>query len=89
MRRYVLGDGQSEYMFINWKGFMISIFYVLSVVGDNTYFMDTKMGGRTHSAAPLLRVCGWIQLENLSAWVILSMIFLGRYCKDTTLLLGL
>ena len=33
MRRYVLGDGQSEYMFINWKGFMVSIFYEYSVVG--------------------------------------------------------
>ena len=33
MRRYVLGDGQSENMFINWKGFMVSIFYEHSVVG--------------------------------------------------------
>ena len=34
MRRYVLVDEQSEYGFINWKGFMVSIFYIRNVVGD-------------------------------------------------------
>ena len=34
MRRYVLGDVQSEYMFINWKWFMVSIFYEHNVVGE-------------------------------------------------------
>ena len=28
MRRYVLGDGQSECMFINWKEFMFYILYI-------------------------------------------------------------
>ena len=31
--------------FINCKRFMVSIFYIRNVVGDNTYSMYTKMGG--------------------------------------------
>ena len=45
MRRYVPGNTQSEDMFINWKEFMVYIFYMLSVVGNNTYSKNTKMGG--------------------------------------------
>ncbi len=30
-----------------------SIFYIHSVVGNITYLINTKMGGRTHSAIPL------------------------------------
>ena len=33
------------------------IFYRHIVVGNNIYFMYTKMGGRTHSAVPLRCVC--------------------------------
>ena len=44
-RRYVLGDTQSEYMFINWKGFMASILNGFTVVGNNTYSKNTIMGG--------------------------------------------
>ena len=33
MRRYVLVEGQSEDMFINWKGFMVYILYIHNVVG--------------------------------------------------------
>ena len=44
MRRYVLGDGQSECMFINWKGFMVYIFYIHNVVGNNIYCTNIKMG---------------------------------------------
>ena len=63
MRRYVLGDVQSEYMFINWKGFMVYIFYMLSVVGNNTYSKNTKMGGGTHSARRY--VLGSTQSEDM------------------------
>ena len=45
MRRYVPGDGQSENMFINGIGILGSIFYIQSVVGNNTYSIYTKMGG--------------------------------------------
>ena len=45
MRRYVLGDAQSEDGVINDKGLMGDIFYGHSVVGNNTYFTYTKMGG--------------------------------------------
>ncbi len=87
MRRYILGDVQSEDMFINgmgiwgdilyvhwwlgvWCGFELGlILYVLSVVGNNTYSIYTKMGARIHRTVALLRVCEWIQLWNLSAWV--------------------
>ena len=31
------------------KGEVGEILYRRSVVGDNTYYIDTKMGGRTHS----------------------------------------
>ena len=44
-RRYVLGDTQSEDMFINWKGFMASILNGFTVVGNNTYSKNTIMGG--------------------------------------------
>ena len=44
-RRYVLGDVQSEDMFINWKGFMASILNGFTVVGNNTYSKNTIMGG--------------------------------------------
>ncbi len=47
MRRYVLGDVQSEDMFINWKGFMVSIFYEYNVVGEVVYFTNDIYGGRT------------------------------------------
>ena len=45
------------------------ILYVLSVVGNNTYSIYTKMGARIHRTVALLRVCEWIQLWNLSAWL--------------------
>ena len=47
MRRYVLGDTQSEDGVINDKGMMGDIFYWHTVVGNNTYSIYTKMGGRT------------------------------------------
>ena len=47
MRRYVLGDVQSEDVFINGMRFLGSIFYWHSVVGNNTYYMYTELGGRT------------------------------------------
>ena len=47
MRRYVLGNAQSEDGVVNDKGMMGDKFYWLSVVGNNTYFKHTKMGGRT------------------------------------------
>ena len=56
---------------------MGSILYVLSIVGCNTYFIDTKMGARIHRTVALLRVCEWIQLWNLSAWVMLHIVFFG------------
>ena len=37
----------------NWYEVLVSIFYKHNVVGNNTYYMYTKMGGRTHSAVPL------------------------------------
>ena len=44
MRRYVLGDAQSEDGVINDKGMMGDIFYGHTVVGNNTYSIYTKMG---------------------------------------------
>ena len=47
MRCYVLGDVQSEYMFINWKGFMVYIFYIQKVVGEVVQKINVIYGGRT------------------------------------------
>ena len=44
MRRYVLGDAQSEDGVVNDKGMMGDIFYWLNVIGNNTYSIYTKMG---------------------------------------------
>ena len=46
-RRYVLGDGQSECMFINWKGFMVYIFFIHNVVGGVVNCKSFIYGGRT------------------------------------------
>ena len=45
MRRYVLGDAQSEDGVVTDKGMMGDIFYGYSVVGNNIYSIYTKMGG--------------------------------------------
>ena len=55
---------QSEDMFINWKGFMVYIFYVLSVVGNDIYSMYTKMGGGTRSARRYRRDCASVQFKK-------------------------
>ena len=47
MRRYVLGNVQSENMFINWKWFMVYIFYIHSVVGGVVNCFNSIYGGRT------------------------------------------
>ena len=69
MRRYVLGDVQSEDMFINGMWFLVSILYTHSVVGGVVYCTVVIYGARIHRTVALLRVCEWIQLWNLSAWV--------------------
>ena len=61
-RRYVLGDVQSENMFINGMGFLGSRFYWQNVVGGNTYSIDTKMGARIHRTVTLRCVQMHIQL---------------------------
>ena len=47
MRRYVLGDAQSEDGVINDKGMMGDIFYQHTVVGGVVYFKNDIYGGRT------------------------------------------
>ena len=47
MRRYVLVDVQSEDMFIDWKGFMVYIFYIHNVVGGVVNCLNLIYGGRT------------------------------------------
>ena len=47
MRRYVLVDVQSEDMFIDWKGFMVYIFYIYNVVGGVVNCLNLIYGGRT------------------------------------------
>ena len=44
MRRYVLGNTQSEDSFINYIRFCFDI-YTCSVVGEDTNSIYTKMGG--------------------------------------------
>ena len=44
MRRYVLGDTQSEDGVVNYKGRMWDIFYGHTVVGCDRYSKHTKMG---------------------------------------------
>ena len=50
MRRYVLGDVQSEYMFINGMWFLVSILYWHNVVVKVLQQIVVKYGARTHSA---------------------------------------
>ena len=50
MRRYVLGDVQSEDMFINGMGFLGEILYTHSVVVKVLQKIVVKYGARTHSA---------------------------------------
>ena len=45
MRRYVLGDVQSEDMFINGMWFLVSIFYTHNVVGGVVNCTGVKYGG--------------------------------------------
>ena len=45
-RRYVLGNTQSEYLYINYMSFD-SIFYLHSVVGGDVNYIEDIYGGRT------------------------------------------
>ncbi len=46
-RRYFSKNVQSECMFINWKGFMVYIFYIHTVVGGVVNCLNLIYGGRT------------------------------------------
>ena len=48
MRRYVLGDVQSEDMFINGMWFLVSILYTHSIVGGVVNHTGVIYGGGTH-----------------------------------------
>ena len=74
MRRYVLGDTQSEDGVVNDKGMMGDIFYWLSVVGNNTYSKHTKMGARIHRTVALQRVHKHIQLYKQNNYVNVQVI---------------
>ena len=62
MRRYVLGDVQSEDMFINGMGFLGEIFYKHSVVGRVLNHTGVIYGARIHSARRYRRDCEVIKL---------------------------
>lgn len=49
-----------------------SIFYVISVVGVNTYFTYTKMGVGIHRTVALCCDCDCIQFKNSYAWKIFA-----------------
>ena len=53
MRRYVLGDVQSEDMFINGMWFLGEIFYKHSVVGGVVYCTVVIYGARIHRTVAL------------------------------------
>ena len=58
----VLGNVQSEDMFINGKGFWGNIFNKHIVVVGNTYSIYTKMDGGPHSARRYRRDCKDIKM---------------------------
>ena len=62
MRRYVLGDVQSEYMFINGMWFLVSILYWHNVVVKVLQQIVVKYGARTHSARRYRCDCEVIKL---------------------------
>ena len=64
MRRYVLGDVQSEDMFINDMWFLVSILYTHSVVGGVLQKIVVKYGARTHSARRYTRTHAYIILKT-------------------------
>ena len=47
MRRYVLGDTQSEEMRLNWYEVFVYIFYIHNVVGEVVYCTNDIYGGAT------------------------------------------
>ena len=55
MRRYVLGDVQSEDMFINGMWFLVSIFYTHNVVGGVVNHTGVIYGARIHRTVALRR----------------------------------
>ena len=75
-RRYVLGDGQSECMFINWKGFMVYIFYIHNVVGGVVNCKSLIYGGGIHRTRRYRCDCEMIQLyEYIIVYKIVRDIF--------------
>ena len=73
-RRYVLGNAQSEDMFINGMWFLVSILYTHSVVGGVLNHTGVIYGARTSLFLSSQRmpsrygcVCNCIHLNNLSA----------------------
>ena len=55
-------------------GFLGFIFYQHTVVGNNTYSKNTKMGGRTHSAVPLQCVHEHIRLHKQNNYMNVQVI---------------
>ena len=73
MRRYVLGDVQSEDMFINGMWFLVSILYTHSVVDAVVYCTVVIYGARIHRTVALQ--------SRLRMYVIRKYFGVGNICK--------